>query len=147
MSESGGFYTLKGYQDQEEPELTTAMEDYLEMICRLMRQSSVVRIGQLAESLHVTPPSASKMIRQLRMGGYILAEKYGYILLTDKGRQAGEYLLYRHGVLQRFLRLLNQSEDELEQVEKIEHFLNRRTIRNLDQLAARLETEQSAPPG
>lgn len=141
MDELGGFYTLKGYQSNEEAELTTAMEDYLEMICRLMQQSSVVRIGKLAEKLHVKPSSVSKMIQQLRQGGYVLAEKYGYILLTEKGRQLGNYLLYRHDVLQRFLCTLNHSKNELEQVEKIEHFLNRKTIENLDQLAARMELE------
>lgn len=142
MDELNGFYTLKGYQNNEETELTTAMEDYLEMICRLMKQSSVVRIGKLAETLHVKPSSVTKMIQQLRQGGYILAEKYGYIRLTEKGRQLGNYLLYRHDVLQRFLCALNHSADELEQVEKIEHFLNRKTIEKLEQLAARLEAEE-----
>ena len=35
MSGKEEFYTLKGYQINEAGELTTAMEDYLEMICRI----------------------------------------------------------------------------------------------------------------
>jgi Mn-dependent transcriptional regulator len=139
MNEPGEFYTLKGYQINMEAKLTYAMEDYLEMICRLMEQSAVVRIGELAEKLHVKPSSASRMMQQLKLAGYIQAEKYGYIRLTEKGRQAGDYLLYRHDVLQRFLCALNHSESELEQVEKIEHFLNKSTVENLNALTARLE--------
>mgnify|MGYP000858047886 CR=1 FL=1 len=142
MAELGNFYTLKGYQNNRGNALTTAMEDYLEMICRLLEQNTVVRIGELAEKLHVKPSSATKIIQQLKLAGYIEAEKYGYISLTEKGRQAGAYLLYRHDVLQRFLCVLNRSEDELEQVEKIEHFLNKSTIENLNTLTKKLETEE-----
>ena len=84
MVDAKGFYTIKGYQIQEGAELTPAMEDYLEMICRLMETHTVVRLGELAEVLHVKPSSASKMIRLLSETGYINAEKYGYILLTEK---------------------------------------------------------------
>lgn len=136
MVDKNGFYTMKGYQIQEEAELTPAMEDYLEMICRMMEDCTVVRLGELAERLHVKPSSASKMIRLLSETGYIDAEKYGYILLTEKGRLSGNYLLYRHDVLQRFLCKLNDSESELEQVEKIEHFFDKRTVENLDKLTA-----------
>ena len=136
MVDAKGFYTIKGYVRSASDEMTSSMEDYLEMICRLMETHTVVRLGELAEVLHVKPSSASKMIRLLSETGYINAEKYGYILLTEKGRLAGDYLLYRHDVLQRFLCLLNNTDNELEQVEKIEHFLDARTIENLAKLTA-----------
>ncbi|HPE16802.1 MAG TPA: iron dependent repressor, metal binding and dimerization domain protein [Oscillospiraceae bacterium] len=139
MGKPGEFYTMKGYQVNAPGELTPAMEDYLEMICRLLGQKEVVRIGELAERLHVRPSSTSKMIGLLKSAGYVDSEKYGYILLTEKGREAGNYLLYRHEVLRRFLCALNHTEDELEQVEKIEHFLDRSTVENLSALTARLE--------
>ncbi len=146
---SEDFYTLTGYQQREQAELTPAMEDYLEMICRLAEQDPVVRRCEIAGHLHVSPASASKMTQQLKDEGYINAEKYGYVSLTDKGRQAGEYLLFRHQVLHRFLCALNQSDNELEQAEKLEHFLNRTTVQNLWQLTKRLEageTLDKTPP-
>ena len=133
------FYTLKGYQDREGAELTTAMEDYLEMICRLTPPDQVVRVSELSRQLHVKPPSATRMLSQLSRAGYVSAEKYGYARLTEKGRQAGNYLLYRHEVIHRFLRALNRTDNELEQVEKIEHFLNRETVENLAALTAVME--------
>lgn len=68
------------------------------------------------------------------------SKKYGVIYLTEKGVSVGDYLLYRHDVLQKFLCTVNHSNSELEQVEKIEHFLNERTIKNLELLTIQLQT-------
>ena len=53
------FYTQNGYDRADTGPLTTAMEDYLEMICRLTRTSGYTRISALARELHVQPSSAS----------------------------------------------------------------------------------------
>ncbi|MDC7291713.1 metal-dependent transcriptional regulator [Blautia schinkii] len=140
MNDKEGFYTLKGYQISEETTFTTAMEDYLEMVCRVLQENETVKVGGLSRILHVKPSSVSKMVSQLKDSGYLHAQKYGVISLTDKGRLMGEYLLYRHEVIQRFLCTLNNSEDELEQTEKIEHFLDPVTVINLDELTRRLRT-------
>lgn len=138
MSETDGFYTMKGYENHAEGELTSAMEDYLEMIARLARQNESVRVSDLSKMLHVKASSVTKMVQQLGSSGFIQAKKYGDIYLTDKGRDASNYLLYRHEVIHRFLCALNHSSNELEQVEKIEHFLDRTTVKNLECLTARL---------
>ena len=144
MESGGGFYTLKGYSRNENEKLTSSMEDYLEMICRLLQGNEVVRISELAGSLHVKPPSASKMVNNLRDAGYIEFKKYGYIVVTEKGQEAGRYLLHRHKVLHDFLCLLNHSENELEQVEKIEHFIDKTTVDNLELLTEKRRTEREA---
>ena len=136
--EQSGFYTLKGYQLQQNGPVTEAMEDYLEMICRLLQDRESVRVGDLSRMLHVKPSSVTKMIQHLCLSGYLRAEKYGEICLTEKGSAAGEYLLYRHGVVHRFLCALNGTDNELEQAEKIEHFFNRTTIENLERLTKRI---------
>lgn len=141
------FYTMKGYERNREEPLTSAMEDYLEMICRMLSETCVVRISILAERLHVKPSSASKMVNNLKEAGYIVFEKYGYITVTEKGNMQGEYLLYRHRVLHEFLCALNHSRDELEQVEKIEHFINRQTIENLEKITAKVLSEKEEKPG
>ena len=143
MSLSDEFYTLKGYQMNEVVEITTAMEDYLEMIYRLFKKNSKSRVNDLSRMLNVKPSSVTKMVQQLNELGYVSSEKYGQIELTEQGRALGEYLLYRHEVIHNFLCLLNQSNNELEQVEKIEHFLNRKTVENLNRLTLILEEEVS----
>lgn len=141
MDKINGFYTLKGYQINTPIELTPAMEDYLEMICRITRANNRVKVSDLSKRLHVKPSSVTKMLQQLHRAEYIETEKYGDISLTEKGRTTGAYLLYRHDVIHRFLCALNNSDNELEQVEKIEHFLDQHTVKNLDLLIERLQQQ------
>ncbi len=142
MEQRDGFYTLKGYQLIESDELTPAMQDYLEMICRLAAQTEIVRVSTLAERLHVRPSSASKMAAQLAEREYIRFERYGYIRLAVKGQETGRYLLHRHEIIHRFLCMVNQTANELTQTEKIEHFLDFRSVRNLEQFCKALELKK-----
>jgi len=141
MNKNGDFHTLKGYQQMSGGNLTASMEDYLEMIYRMLKTQEVVRVNDLAERLNVRPSSASKMVHSLNAQRLILFEKYGYIRPTAKGRIMGDYLLYRHEVLNEFLCLINRSEDETEQVEKIEHFLNKKTISNIKRATEALKNK------
>jgi len=137
MPENNRFYTLKGYALLENNAITSSMEDYLEMIYRIRSTGEAVRIGALAEMLNVKPSSASKMVNNLKKQGLVSSEKYGYIKLTDTGSALGKYLVFRHDTLHRFLCYINQSDNELEQVEKIEHFINAETIRNIQRFLVR----------
>ena len=139
MAGSGEFYTQRGYDVRDGSGLTTAMEDYLEMICRITRSGEDVRVRALSERLHVRPSSVSKMTAHLDALGYVSAERYGIIRLTETGRGVGDYLLYRHDVVEKFLRALNGSRDETEQAERIEHYLDRRTVANLERLTKTIQ--------
>ena len=141
MSDLSNFHTLKGYQIQNSVSMTPSMEDYLEMICRMQRENKPVRINELAQLLNVKPSSASKMVQNLKKLHYVDFEKYGYILPTKQGLELGNYMLERHDILHSFLCTLNQSDNELEQVEKIEHFLNKETIEHLKSLTLWIKSE------
>ncbi len=132
MEEQGDFYTQKGYERRSGTPVTSAMEDYLEMICRQAGAEGYARINFLAHRLNVRPSSASKMVYQLRDLGLVSFEKYGLIQPTAEGAALGRYLLYRHDVLHRFFCWVNGTADELEQVEQVEHFVNENTVRNLE---------------
>lgn len=137
MEEEWDFYTQKGYQLRSNQAVTEAMEDYLEMICRQTQAEGYARINFLAHRLNVRPSSASKMVYQLRGLGLVAFEKYGLIQLTEAGRELGDYLLYRHDLLHRFFCWVNGTENELEQVEQVEHYINEETLRNLAALMDR----------
>ena len=102
VTDKDGFYTMKGYERSASDEMTSSMEDYLEMVCRMEEEGEPIRVSSLAASLHVRPSSASKMLDNLRKAGYIDFKKYGSIMVTDKGYEEGRYLLHRHRVLQDF---------------------------------------------
>lgn len=145
QNEENTFRTQKGYDLTNKASITRAMEDYLEMITRLSAQHTFIRVTELAEMLHVRTSSASKMVSNLKSASLVDYEKYGLITLTDKGKQLGKYLLHRHQVLNRFFCLINHSESELEQVEQIEHYINQKTVENIEQLLALLERKERKP--
>ena len=134
-----GFYTIRGYNRMENPEISHTMEDYLEMIYRHVSNGDYIRVKQLATLLNVQPPSASKMASKLRKSGMVLFEPYGIIRLTKEGKKTGAYLFRRHEVLHRLFCHINQSESDLELVERIEHFIDDRTIENIETLLKRLK--------
>lgn len=130
------FRTLTGYRDAEKKQITSAMEDYLEMIFRMAEEGKSVRVGDLARRLHVSPPSATKMISHLAECGCVDAARYGYVTLTEYGRCVGGYLMTRHDTVQRFFCALNGTDSELEQTEKVEHFILPRTLIAMEKFLA-----------
>ncbi len=127
------FHTVRGYQllEQNKRHLTSAMEDYLEMIYRNSREEGYLRIGQLADLLNVRAPSASKMVQRLSELGLLKFRKYGIITMNDNGKEIGKYLLERHRLLENFLRLLGCEENLLEQTELMEHVIKPDLLRHI----------------
>ena len=131
---SSQFYTFKGYALQDTSVITASMEDYLEMAYRLHARGDPIRIKSLADNLNVKPSSATKMIVNLKKQGLATSERYGYIRLTPEGLEMGNYLVLRHNIIHDLLCYINQSTNELEQVEKIEHFINPDTVMNMKRM-------------
>ena len=129
------YRTVRGYEleSRQENELTPSMEDYLEMACRLCLSDGYTRIGELSRLLNVRPPSASKMIARLEELGYLKYDRYESVTLTNKGHDAGVYLIKRHNIIQRFLELIG-SGSPLEETELIEHSLSAATVSSLAEL-------------
>lgn len=129
MNRKSEFYTLNGYRIKNKNKLTESMEDYLEMI---YRNKDNVHVNDIASKLNVKPSSVSKMINKLKEYGYIDSIKYGSITLTKEGIEIGKFLLWRHNILVKFFKKLNKKNYSLEQVEKIEHFIDFETLKNME---------------
>ncbi len=138
------FYTLTGYAKKNEEDISATMEDYLEMIFRIERIDKYVRINSLASKLNVAPSSASKMVGKLKEHGLIEFQPYGIIQQTSKGWEMGKYLFYRHDLLNQFFCLINQSSSELELVEKIEHYIDKKTIENISNVMPIIKKAQKS---
>lgn len=130
------FHTVRGYQllEQNKRLLTSAMEDYLEMICRNNLQDGYLRINKLAELLNVKASSASKMVKKLGEIGMVKYEKYGIIILTQSGKEIGEFLLRRHCIIEDFLKNIGIVENILTETELIEHNVNSNTLKCIELL-------------
>jgi len=112
--------------------LTSAMEDYLEMIYRNSLVEGYMRINTISELLNVAAPSATKMVQKLTKLGLLDYKKYGIIFLTENGREIGKFLLERHNIIEVFLKNLGVKEDILTETELIEHNLSANTLININ---------------
>ena len=122
------FYTLTTYLHNKSM-ITYPMEDYLEMITR--KKDEKITITSLSAYLNIKKSSCSKMISKLKTLNLINI-KENKITLTEKGLKIGKYLYHRHQVLEAFLKKLNKENFKLEQVEKLEHFIDEITLLNIE---------------
>jgi Mn-dependent DtxR family transcriptional regulator len=123
------FRTFDGYMKNGERLLSASMEDYLEMIYRLSKDTGFTRINELSEALNVHPPSATRMVQKLGLMNLIQYERYGVILLRAEGKRLGELLLERHDIIESFFRLFGINEEKiLAETEKVEHTLSDETV-------------------
>jgi len=111
------------------------MEDYIEQIYILMEQKGYARVSDIAENLQVHPSSVTKMVQKLDKDEYLKYEKYRGLILTDKGEQVGKRLVYRHELLEDFLRIIGVEEENIYQdVEGIEHHMSWNSIERIGNL-------------
>jgi Mn-dependent DtxR family transcriptional regulator len=110
--------------------LTASTEDYLEMICRLSEGKGYTRVSELSGALNVQPPAATRMVQKLAEMKLIKYEKYGVLVPDEEGKRIGDYLLLRHEIIDRFLKMLGvEDAHRLEATEKMEHTISRETLR------------------
>ncbi|MGN0852073.1 MAG: metal-dependent transcriptional regulator [Kiritimatiellia bacterium] len=87
-------------------QMTKSLEDYLEEIHVLIRETGTARVRDVADALHVKMPSVVKAISELKKLALVTQEPYGDIELTVKGRRVASSVLGRHTLLRRFLEKL-----------------------------------------
>ncbi len=136
MEETQKFHTVRGYQllQQNKKLLTSAMEDYLEMIYRNCLVEGYMRINTLSELLNVQAPSATNMVQKLTRLGLLDYKKYGIIFLTENGKEIGEFLLNRHNIIESFLKNIGVDDQLLIETELIEHTISVNTLHKFDML-------------
>jgi Mn-dependent DtxR family transcriptional regulator len=135
MEEVSDFRTVRGYQllERNKDHLTSAMEDYLEMIYRHSLVEGYMRINILSELLNVAAPSATRMVQNLSKLGLLDYKKYGIIFMTETGRELGSYLLKRHEIISVFLQNLGVREKIIVETELIEHTVSASTLHKMIQ--------------
>lgn len=103
---------------------TPRKEDYVEIIYELIREKGYAKPVDIASHLHVTAPTVTGMLDKLRDEQLLVHEKYGGIVLTEKGKSMAETLGKRHATLVSFLRLIGVEETEAQKdTEGLEHYI------------------------
>ena len=93
-------------EGSRELHLTMSNEDYLECLVRIEEEEQAVegvRSVDVASRLNVSKASVNKAVAALKAQGLVEQSHYGKILLTDRGREIGTAVWYRHRLLRTFL--------------------------------------------
>ncbi len=118
------------------------MEDYIEQIYMLIEEKGYARVSDIAEALAVHPSSVTKMVQKLDKDEYLIYEKYRGLVLTPKGKKIGKRLVYRHELLEQFLRIIGVDEEKIyDDVEGIEHHLSWNSIDRVGDLVQYFEDD------
>ena len=124
-------------------EQTPRKEDYVEIIYELIQEKGYAKPVDIASHLHVTPPTVTVMLDRLHKEQLIVHEKYGGIVLTEKGTSMAQIIGQRHELLVSFLRLFGVEEATAQKdTEGLEHYIARGS---LELLARFVEYVESNP--
>ena len=121
--------------------LSSKMEDYLETILILQKETGVARVGEIAKNLNVKSPSVNSAIKSLTEDGLVIHEKYGYVRLTKEGDRKASEVKSKHDILFRFLTefLMLEPEKAGKEACCIEHAISNETFRRLTKFFKFLE--------
>ncbi|CAH2715563.1 HTH-type transcriptional regulator MntR [Neobacillus rhizosphaerae] len=123
---------------------TPSMEDYIEQIYILIEEKGYARVSDIAEALSVHPSSVTKMVQKLDKDEYLVYEKYRGLVLTTKGKKIGKRLVFRHDLLEQFLKTIGVKEENIyNDVEGIEHHLSWDSIDRIGDLVQFFEEDQN----
>jgi len=122
------------------PEFSTAVEDYAKAIYALEERDGAVTTTALAARLHVTPASASGMVRKLHEHGLATHEPYRGVKLTERGTRLALEMVRHHRLLETYLaESLGMPWDRVHaEAEVLEHHLS-------DDLEARIAAKLGNP--
>ena len=111
------------------------------MIYELIREKGYAKPVDIASHLHVTAPTVTGMLDRLREEQLVVHEKYGGIILTEKGKSMAETLGQRHALLVRFLRLIGVEEARAQKdTEGLEHYVAPATLELLARFVGHAES-------
>jgi DtxR family Mn-dependent transcriptional regulator len=122
------------------------VEDYLQQIKRLEEDGQRCTATVLAQTLGVSLPSASEMLKRLAEEGYLKRHKDGSIRLTEYGRPLAHVVLRRHRLVERLLTdILGMPWHEVHgEAHRLEHAISSRVE---EHLAAALGFPEYCPHG
>lgn len=114
---------------------TPRVEDYVEIVYELILEKGYARIIDIGAHLHVSSPTATKMIQRLAEDGLVEYERYRGIALTSAGTELAKRLRERHDIIMRFLKLMGADDATAHrETEGIEHHLEAGTLARLADL-------------
>ena len=121
-------------KDERIDTTTDAMEDYLEVMYELIQKKGYATTVDIANYLHVSSPSVTKMVKRLDKMGYLIYERYRGQQLTPEGIAVAKNIHKSHGLLVEFLKMIGIDEEIAKRdAEGIEHHLHPQTMEKIEE--------------
>lgn len=112
--------------------VTQSLEDYLETIYLLIKDTGSACVRDVAKSMGVKMPSVVKALHELKGLELVTQEPYAPIELTKKGELIAKSVLSRHELLKSFLVSLGVSPKTAdEDACRMEHILSVETLEKI----------------
>ena len=113
--------------------LSSNLEDYLETIFHLERESRVARAKDIAERMEVSRASVTGALKTLAEKGLINYEPYSYVTLTAEGKDIAREVDRRHQILKGFFHDFLQLDSEASEANacRVEHVMDEAAIDRL----------------
>ena len=86
----------------DDQKLSASQEDYLEAIYNVSDANGVSRSKDIADALEVSRASVTGALKSLSEKGLVNYKPYGYVTLTDSGKQVALRVARRHHILKQF---------------------------------------------
>lgn len=83
-------------------DLSASLEDYLEIICKLLESSKSVKAVEIAKKLNISRASVSEALSKLVEKDLIIYEGHKGITITEKGLNQALKVIDRHNTLTEF---------------------------------------------
>lgn len=114
-------------------DLSESMENYLEVILALEKETKVARAKDIAERLQVQRGSVTGALKSLSEKGLINYAPYSFITLTTEGKRIAREITHRHHVLKDFLLNVLQIDPKTAEDNacRMEHAIDKKTIDRL----------------
>ncbi|MFW6295120.1 MAG: DtxR family transcriptional regulator [Halanaerobium sp.] len=111
-------------------ELSKSLEDYLEVIFRIIKSEGTARITDIAAAMDVAASSVNEMVAKLKKKELVRQQKYGPVQLTAKGRELAEKIDCTHEIIFKFLYELLEVDKETANHDAclIEHSISDQTL-------------------
>lgn len=104
-------------------------EMYLESIFVLSKLKGKVRSLDVAEYMNFSKPSVSRAVGLLKKGGFLTADKDGFLELTELGQELAQKIYDRHTIITKYLISIGVDEETATQDAcKMEHHISEETF-------------------
>lgn len=117
------------WKEFEQNEITHSGAHYLMTIHELIEDQGYARVSDVARNMHITPGSASIMIKSLKEKGYLEEDRNRFLRLSNEGDRLAESVSSHRQTLITFLQDVLHTDAEQAEIDacKIEHLISSET--------------------